>query len=73
MVDLTPEYELTPHPASRPPSPEMGYESLANESRSGDSVSRTATLVRSSITVHNGRYLPRMPFEDCCLGACLSL
>ena len=56
LHDLTPEsgHELTPDVVSRPPSPEMGYESLVNESRSGDSISRTATLVCLSITLHNG-------------------
>ena len=53
LHDLTPEsgHELTPHLVSRPPSPEMGYESLVNESRSGDSISRTATLVCSRLSL----------------------
>ena len=38
-----------------PPPPEMGYEiiDLVKESRSGDSISRQATLVRSFIAIHN--------------------
>lgn len=77
LHDLTPEsgHELTPHLLSNPPSPEMGYESLVNESRSGDSISRIATMVCSSIsiTVRNGWYLPRIPFKDCCLGASITV
>jgi hypothetical protein len=56
LHDLTPEsgHELTPRLVSRPPSPEMGYESLVNESRPGDFISRTAALVCLSIAVYNG-------------------
>ena len=56
-VDPTPESE---HSVSRPPSAEMF---LVHEDRSGDSISRTATLVRSSIavTMADIYYLIRLP------------
>lgn len=46
---------LTWHLVFIPPPPEMGYEiiDLVKESRSGDSISRQATLVRSFIPIRN--------------------
>ena len=58
-VDLTPvsEHAPAPHLVSRTPSPEMGYETPVNENRSGDSISRTAALVYSSLIYRNPQWL----------------